>query len=99
MQPTEPHMDANAPLQHGVLFDQAEALLAGLETGDTPKVMQIIENMNRYRDEALFNEIGQLTRSLHNSIQSFHIYIASHYSIQQLYHQHSKKEDCCQLVH
>lgn len=57
----------------GALVEQAKALLAQLENGDSLEAMKTITNLHSSRDRFLFQEVGKLTRSLHTAIQNFHI--------------------------
>lgn len=57
----------------GALVEQAKALLAQLENGDSLEAMKTITSLHSSRDRYLFQEVGKLTRSLHTAIQNFHI--------------------------
>lgn len=57
----------------GALVEQAKALLAQLENGDSLEAMKTITSLHSSRDRFLFQEVGKLTRSLHTAIVNFHI--------------------------
>lgn len=50
----------------------ARELLASLERGDSMDALRVIHDLNKYRDQRLFAEVGRLTRTLHDSIVNFH---------------------------
>lgn len=53
------------------LEDQATQLVEQLKAGDMTAAMQNIQQLNEMRYEALYREVGQLTRAVHNAIVSF----------------------------
>ena len=59
--------------QQDPLVEYAKNLLSQLESGDASEAMNTIANLHHARDQYLFQEIGKLTRSLHNSIKNFAI--------------------------
>jgi chemotaxis protein CheZ len=50
---------------------QAQALVASLEAGDEPEADRIIKELSSSRDDDLFQEVGRLTRELHEAIVGF----------------------------
>ena len=56
-----------------VLKDQANRLKLLVDSGDLSGAMTIIGELNETRDKTLYQEIGRLTRTLHESIRNFHI--------------------------
>lgn len=52
---------------------QANQLKALIDGGDVSGALSIISELNQTRDKTLFQEVGRLTRSLHESIRNFHI--------------------------
>ncbi|MFT6028347.1 MAG: chemotaxis protein CheZ [Oleiphilaceae bacterium] len=52
---------------------QANQLKDLIDSGDMSGALSIISDLNQTRDKTLYQEIGRLTRSLHESIQNFHI--------------------------
>ena len=52
---------------------QANQLKDLIDSGDMSGALSIISELNQTRDKTLYQEIGHLTRSLHESIQNFHI--------------------------
>jgi chemotaxis protein CheZ len=59
--------------QQDPLVEYAKTLLTQLESGDALEAMNTIANLHQARDQFLFNEVGKLTRSLHESIKNFAI--------------------------
>ena len=59
--------------QQDSLVEYAKTLVTQLESGDSKEAMQTIANLNNQRDKVLFQEVGKLTRSLHESIKNFQI--------------------------
>lgn len=55
------------------LVEYAKSLLEQLESGDATEAMNTITQLHQTRDQLLFQEVGRLTRSLHESIKSFAI--------------------------
>lgn len=60
--------DFEAQLKNG-----AVDLLNRMEVGDFSGAIQIIQTLNDARHKSFYNEVGVLTRSLHNAIRDFHI--------------------------
>lgn len=55
------------------LADHAKVLLEQLERGDPNEALKTIDALNKARDFGLYQEIGKLTRSLHDAIVNFQI--------------------------
>lgn len=53
------------------LQEQAVKLVEQLNAGDMTAAMSNIQQLNEMRYEALYREVGQLTRAVHNAIVSF----------------------------
>ena len=51
----------------------AESLLQELEQGDITRAVGLVGELNEIRDRTLYNEIGRLTRSLHDAIKNLHL--------------------------
>jgi chemotaxis protein CheZ len=49
----------------------AKSLVANLEQGNTTEVNQLISNLSNQHESVLFQEVGKLTRQLHDSITCF----------------------------
>lgn len=49
----------------------AKSLVSNLENGNVSEVEQLISSLNRQHESILFQEIGKLTRQLHNAIGNF----------------------------
>lgn len=54
------------------LVNQANQLIDHLEAGDNKSAMEAIERLYQGRDFGLFQEIGKLTRTVHDAIRNFH---------------------------
>lgn len=52
-------------------LEQARALVAALEHGDHPQVDQLLDEIGQLRETALFQEVGRLTRQLHDTLANF----------------------------
>ena len=55
------------------LVECARTLVNQLESGDAREAMHTIANLHKQRDQVLFQEVGKLTRTLHESIKNFSI--------------------------
>ena len=55
------------------IIAHAKAMVEKLENGDSLDAFRVLEDLNKARDKTLFDELGRLTRSLHNAITEFHI--------------------------
>ncbi len=55
------------------LKENARQLVETLEKGDVGAAVQLISELNQVRDKGLYQEIGKLTRELHNAIVNFNI--------------------------
>ena len=64
MEPAKESAD-NAMLQ------QARALVQELESGNIPAAEGLIERLSLIREQSLFQELGKMTRQLHDSLNSF----------------------------
>lgn len=51
----------------------AENMLKQIEDGDLGKAVALVNDLNEVRDRTLYNEIGRLTRALHESIKNLNI--------------------------
>ncbi|KZZ49054.1 MAG: protein phosphatase CheZ [Saccharospirillaceae bacterium] len=51
----------------------AEGMLKQLENGDLGKAVAMVNDLNQVRDRTLYDEIGRLTRALHESIKNLKI--------------------------
>lgn len=64
----------NAPLAdglEGLLKSKAEQLIEELSKGDIGAALSVINELQQAKHHAFYNEIGQLTRNLHESINAF----------------------------
>jgi len=64
-------MEAANKMESDSLLDNARALVAELESGNSDQAERIIEQLGRMREQSLFQELGKMTRQLHESINSF----------------------------
>jgi len=55
----------------GLLQEKAEQLISELNKGDIGSALQVINELQQAKHQAFYNEIGQLTRGLHDAINSF----------------------------
>ncbi|MBO3275752.1 protein phosphatase CheZ [Pseudomonas schmalbachii] len=55
------------------LKQRAHELVASLERGEFTDAVQLIGELNQVRDRGLYQEVGKLTRELHNAIVNFQI--------------------------
>lgn len=51
----------------------AEGMIKQLESGDLGKAVAMVNDLNEVRDRTLYEEIGRLTRALHESIKNLKI--------------------------
>lgn len=65
------------------LNEQAQSLLEHLGRGDFSGAMAVIADLNQTRDRTLYQEVGKLTRSLHEAIRNFNIDAAGDAKTQQ----------------
>ncbi|TCK07086.1 protein phosphatase CheZ [Marinobacterium mangrovicola] len=54
-----------------LLKDKAQELVAALEAGKLPLAIELINQLQTARHEVFYNEVGHLTRGLHEAIKSF----------------------------
>lgn len=52
---------------------QARQLVAELEAGNSDAASNLLDELARRRDSGLFQELGKLTRELHDTLNSFHL--------------------------
>lgn len=52
---------------------QARQLVAELEAGNSDAASRLLDELARRRDSGLFQELGKLTRELHDTLNSFHL--------------------------
>ena len=55
------------------LKSQASNLKDLVDSGDISQALKVISELNATRDQSLYQEVGRLTRTLHESIRNFHI--------------------------
>ncbi|WP_178124456.1 protein phosphatase CheZ [Spartinivicinus ruber] len=64
----------HAPTEFEVsLKEQAQKMVEHLEKGNLKDAIEIIHEINEVRDKSLYQEVGRLTRALHESIRNFHV--------------------------
>lgn len=64
-------MEPATKLGNDELLDQARNLVAELEAGNANAASALIEELGRAREQTLFQELGKMTRQLHDSLTSF----------------------------
>lgn len=52
---------------------KARELVQQLEAGHPGEAIALLHELNMYRDQTLYAEVGKLTRSLHDAIVNFHL--------------------------
>jgi len=57
--------------QNQVTLDKAHDLITALETGDSEAVSESLDALTRQHESVLFQELGKMTRELHESINNF----------------------------
>jgi chemotaxis protein CheZ len=65
----ELQLDSHAPSFQQEMKELAEDLLRKIEDGDLGKLVGVVNNINEVRDRTLYDEIGKLTRGLHDAIK------------------------------
>ncbi len=54
------------------MMEYAQKMISSLEQGDSASAVHMIHELNAFRDQRLFAEVGRMTRSLHDAIVNFH---------------------------
>ncbi|HSC83322.1 MAG TPA: protein phosphatase CheZ [Pseudomonas sp.] len=67
------HDDSSLGEFESTLKQHAKELVESLEKGRFGEAVQIIHELNQTRDRGLYQEVGRLTRELHNAIVNFQI--------------------------
>ncbi|MFT4812461.1 MAG: chemotaxis protein CheZ [Marinoscillum sp.] len=65
----ELQIDPRAPSFKQEMKELAEDLLKKIDSGDLGKIVGVVNNINEVRDRTLYDEIGKLTRGLHDSMK------------------------------
>lgn len=63
----------HSTLDRNALLDTTRLLIEQLESGDLKQVDQLVDEIASIRDNSLFQELGKLTRELHDSIKNFQV--------------------------
>ena len=66
----ELQIDPRSPSFQQEMKELAEDLLTKIDGGDLGKIVGVVNNINGVRDRTLYDEIGKLTRGLHNAIKN-----------------------------
>lgn len=69
----QPLSGTSGSMLEETLKEQATQLKILLDSGDMTGAMSLIADMNQTRDDTLYQEVGKLTRSLHEAIRNFQI--------------------------
>ncbi len=64
-------MDPASKLDNNAILDQARSLVSALEAGNTNAAETLIDDLGRARERTLFQELGKMTRQLHDALNSF----------------------------
>ncbi|MCJ8312212.1 MAG: protein phosphatase CheZ [Saccharospirillaceae bacterium] len=56
-----------------VMSPDSDKLKSIIDAGDLEQAAQVIRELQISRDQTIFQEVGRLTRALHNAIRNFHI--------------------------
>lgn len=67
------HDESSQDDLESVLKTHARQLVDSLEKGNFSEAVQVIYELNQTRDRGLYQEVGKLTRELHNAIVNFQI--------------------------
>lgn len=67
------HSDSSLGDLESTLKNSARQLVASLEQGDFGKAVKLINELNKVRDNGLYQEVGKLTRELHSAIVNFQL--------------------------
>ena len=54
-------------------LEEAKALVAFIESGDVDQANQSLDALTKLRESMLYQELGKLTRELHNTLNNLHI--------------------------
>lgn len=54
-----------------MMLAHAQQLIAAIEAGDTADIEKSIDDLTKMRETELFNELGRLTRDLHEALKAF----------------------------
>jgi len=64
-------MEPAKKIGNTLMLDQARALVEELEAGNMPAAEGLVERLSHIREQSLFQELGKMTRQLHDSLTSF----------------------------
>ena len=56
-----------------ILHQKATELKKTIEGGDLTAAAKVIQDLQQSRDQSIYQEVGRLTRALHDAIRNFHI--------------------------
>lgn len=65
--------DSSADAFTQALEPRMQELKEKLNEGDVDAVTEVIQEVNATRDSTLYQEVGRLTRGLHDALQNFHL--------------------------
>lgn len=57
----------------GDYLEKARAIVTAIEAGDDAEAHRIVEELSKQRDTSLFQQLGELTRSFHEALNSFRL--------------------------
>ncbi len=64
-------MEAATKAENDLMLSQARTLVSELEAGNDSVAGGLIEELSQMREQTLFQELGKMTRQLHDSLTSF----------------------------
>ena len=64
-------MESATEMSTTLVLDQARALVKELDSGNMPAAEGLIERLSHIREQSLFQELGKMTRQLHDSLNNF----------------------------
>lgn len=64
-------MEPATKTDNTALLDCARQLVSQLEAGNAPDAEKLIEELGRVREQTLFQELGKMTRQLHDALNGF----------------------------
>ncbi len=63
----------NSGIDKALLLTVTQKLIGQLESGDDSSIEKVLDEISAFRENDLFQELGKLTRELHDSIRNFQL--------------------------
>lgn len=73
MESAAKRLEDSEPDNREEMLEKMRALVSELERGDGPAAVDIIEDLTQMRESDLFQEMGKLTRQLHQALSSLQV--------------------------